>query len=47
MVEPSGKNSYFTLRVDLFALRVLPNLPVFVELFIPADLRTGEADALM
>ena len=34
MVEPKGKN-YFNAQIDQFALSVLPNLPVLVELFRP------------
>lgn len=47
MVEPKGKNSCLTLRVDLFALSVLPNLPVLVELCRPVGFLTGDADALI
>lgn len=47
IVEPNGKNSYLTLRVDLLAIMVLPNLPVFEELFMVVDFLTGEADALI
>ena len=47
MVEPNGRNYCLTLSVDLFTLRVLPNLPVFEELFMVVDFLTGEADALM
>ena len=35
----------FNAQIDLFALSVLPNLPVLVELFRPVGFLTGDADA--